>query len=232
MIRDHSTLNKRLQNFCQEITALLIRDYSTPVKILQHSYQEITVLSVKMIEYFNFFVLFTLLTYLYVRTKRYITFLKMADKIISGIPYDTPQSDTKRQKIIKCMLTGNSKQYLGKACTKDQINKLSNEEVNKLFSNYEAKLSGQMVKSLGKSIINMYSMGACAYLGISDQDALSEDLENDPFLNSALQRFTCELYYRFGSFLASLSVGLISSRHYLSERNKNEGDKYDENISE
>ena len=32
----------------------------------------------------------------------------------------------------------------------------------------------------------MYSMGACAVLGISDQDALSEDLENDPFLNAAL----------------------------------------------
>ena len=33
-------------------------------------------------------------------------------------------------------------------------------------------------------------MGACAPLGISNQDVLSEDLENDPFLNSALQRFT------------------------------------------
>ena len=90
--------------------------------------------------------------------------------------------------------------------------------MDKLFSNYEVKLSGQMVKSLGKSIINMYSMGACAALGISNQDALSEDLGSDPFLNSALQRFTCELYYRFGSFLAPLSVGLITSRHYLSEK--------------
>ena len=64
-------------------------------------------------------------------------------------------------------------------------------------------------------------MGACAALGISDQDALSEDLENNPFLNSALQRATCELYYRFGSFLAPLSIGIIMSRHYLSEHNKN-----------
>ena len=64
-------------------------------------------------------------------------------------------------------------------------------------------------------------MGACAALGMSNQDALSEDLENDPFLNSAVQRFTCELYYRFGSFLAPLSIGIIMSRHYLSERNKN-----------
>ena len=110
-----------------------------------------------------------------------------------------------------------------KVYTEDQIKELSDEEVNKLFNNYEAKLSGQMVKSLGKSIINMYSMGACAVLGISNQDALSEDLESDPFLNSALQRFTCELCYRFGSFLAPLSAGLTTSTHYLSEHNKNGG---------
>ena len=95
----------------------------------------------------------------------------------------------------------------------------SEDEVEKLFNNYKAKLSGQMVKSLGHSIINMYSMGACAALGISNQEALSEDLENDPFLNSALQRATCELYYRFGFFFAPLSIGIIMSRHYLSECN-------------
>ena len=84
-----------------------------------------------------------------------------------------------------------------------------------------------MVKSLGCSIINMYSMGVCASLGISNQDALRENLENDPFLNSALQRFTCELYYRLGSFLAPLSIGIITSRHYLSERNTNGGTSRD-----
>ena len=92
--------------------------------------------------------------------------------------------------------------YLGKVYTEEQLAKLSEEEVEKRFNNYKAKLSGQMVKSLGCSIINMYSMGG-------NQEALSEDLENDPFLNSALQRFTCELYYRFGSLLAPLSIGII-----------------------
>ena len=58
--------------------------------------------------------------------------------------------------------------------------------MDKLFSNYEAKLSGQMVKSLGKSVIKIYSVGACAVLGMSNQDTLSEDLESGPFLNSAL----------------------------------------------
>ena len=102
-----------------------------------------------------------------------------------------PCNQTKHKKLLKCILTGNSKLYLGKVYTEEQLAKLNEEEVEKLFNNYEAKLSGQMVKSLGKSIINMYSMGACAVLGISNQDALSEDLENDPFLNSALQKFTC-----------------------------------------
>ena len=145
----------------------------------------------------------------------------MAEELISNLGYEAAQSDTIRQKLLECVLTGNSKLYLGKVYTEDQLAKLSEEEVEKLFNNYKAKLSGQMVKSLGCSIINMYSIGACAALGITNQDALSEDLENDPFLNSALQRFTCEMYYRFGSFLAPLSVGIITSRHYLSECNKN-----------
>ena len=139
----------------------------------------------------------------------------MAEELISNLGYGAPQSDTNRQKLLKCILTGNSKLYLGKVYTEEKIKELNEEEVEKLFNNYEVKLSGQMVKSLGKSIIDMYSMGACSVLGITNQDALNEDLENDPFLNSALQRFTCELYYRCGSFLAPLSVGIITSRHYL-----------------
>ena len=145
----------------------------------------------------------------------------MAEELIGNLAYDAPQSDTKRQKLLKCILTRNSKLYLGKVHTEDQLKKLNDEEVEKLFNNYEAKLSGQMVKLLGCSIIHMYSMGACAVPGISNQDVLSEDLENDPFLNSALQRFTCKLYYRFGSFLAPLSIGITTRRHYLSECNKN-----------
>ena len=145
----------------------------------------------------------------------------MAEELVGNLGYETPQSDTKRQKLLECILTGNSKLYLGRVYTEEQLAKLSEEEVEKLLNNYEAKLSGQMVKSLEHSIINKYSMGVCSVLGIRNQEALSEDLENDPFLNSALQRFTCELYYRFSSFVAQLSVGIITSRHYLSECNKN-----------
>ena len=80
----------------------------------------------------------------------------MAEELISNLGYGTPQSDTKHQKLLECVLTGNSK--LGKVYTEEKIKELNEEEVEKLFNNDEAKLSGQMVKSLGCSIINMYSM--------------------------------------------------------------------------
>ena len=135
-----------------------------------------------MLEYLNFCLLcaiFASILYLYIRIKKYFPILKMTEELISNLAYETPQSDTKRQKLLECVLTGNGKLHLGKVYTEDQLTKLSEEEVEKLFNNYEAKLSGQMVKSLGKSIINMYSMGACSVLGIRNQKVLSEELEND-----------------------------------------------------
>ena len=58
-------------------------------------------------------------------------------------------------------------------------------------------------------------------LGIGNQQDLSNDLECDPFLNTAMQRFTCDLYYHFGAFLAPVSVGIITGKHYT----KNSGTK-------
>ena len=92
-----------------------------------------------------------------------------------------PRNQTQCQKLLECILTGNIKLYLGKVYTEEKIKELNEEEVEKLFNNYEAKLSGQMVKSLGRSIINMYLMGACSALGITNQDALTEDLKTIHF---------------------------------------------------
>ena len=116
-----------------------------------------------MLEYLNLCLICALFAHLYIRMKRYLPLLKMAEEIFSSL-----QSDTKHRKLLKCVLTGNSKLYLGKVYIEDQLTKLSEEEVEKLFNNYEVKLLGQMVHSLGHSIINMYWMGACAALGITN----------------------------------------------------------------
>ena len=77
---------------------------------------------------------------------------------------------------------------------------MDSNNINILLHRYESVLSAQMTKSLGKSVINLYSNIACVVLGAGNQQDLSNDLECDPFLNTALQRLTCDLYYRYGAF--------------------------------
>ena len=93
----------------------------------------------------------------------------------------------KRERLVACFLSGNSRLYLGKEYTEDQINKMDGNNVNTLLNRYESILSSQMTKSLGKSVINLYSNIACSGLGVGNQQDLSNDLECDPFLNTALQ---------------------------------------------
>ena len=120
----------------------------------------------------------------------------------------------KRERLVACVLSGNSKTYLGKEHTEQQINEMDCDNVSTLLNRYESVLSAQMTKSLGKSVINLYSNIACSVLGVGNQQDLVDDLECDPFLNTAMQRFTCDLYYRFGAFLAPVSVGIITGEYY------------------
>ena len=57
----------------------------------------------------------------------------MAGELISNLGYGAPQSDTKRQKLLECVLTGNGKLYLGKVYTEEKIKELNEEEVEKTF---------------------------------------------------------------------------------------------------
>ena len=135
----------------------------------------------------------------------------------------------KRERLVACVLSGNSKMYLGKEYTEEQINKMDCNNVNTLLNRYKSVLSAQMTKSLGKGVINLYSNLAYSVLGVGNQQELSTDLECDPFLNTAMQGFTCDLYYRFGTLLAPVSVGIITGKHYaknsitkLNDRSNNE----------
>ena len=120
----------------------------------------------------------------------------------------------KRERLVACVLSGNSKMYLGQEYTEQQINEMHYNSINTRLNRYESVLSAQMTKSLGKSVINLYSNIACSVLGVGNQQELSTDLESNPFLNTAMQRFTCDLYYRFGAMLAPVSVGIITGKHY------------------
>ena len=61
-----------------------------------------------MLEYITFCLLcaiLALILYLYIRTKKYFPILKMAEELIGDLGYGAPQSDTKCQKLLECVLT-------------------------------------------------------------------------------------------------------------------------------
>ena len=193
-----------------------------------------------MIEYINLFILLTMFgstCYIYYGLKKifYLISIVMDSKILDQLTnlgrdvdseFPKPKrgckkkADTKMNELEdndvrdKSVLSGNSKMYLGKEYTEEQINEMDYSSINTLLNRYESVLSAQMTKSLGKSIINLYSNIACSVLGVGNQQELSTNLECGPFLNTAMQRFTCDLYYRFGALLAPVSVGIITGKHY------------------
>ena len=58
-----------------------------------------------------------------------------------------------------------------------------------------------MIKALGKSIIRAYSNAACTFLKIvGNEDNLTIDIYEDPFLNRAFQQITCNHYHSFGEY--------------------------------
>ena len=53
---------------------------------------------------------------------------------------------------------GRSKHYLGKQYDVDELKSLTDEERSNLYKLYRAKLSSEMITSMGSSLFNLYSM--------------------------------------------------------------------------
>ena len=81
-----------------------------------------------MREYFSLILQCTTAIKLAATTYYIYSIIKMTKEIINDslpeISHDPPKSEVKRQKLIECVLIGNSKQYLRKAYTKEQVKKL------------------------------------------------------------------------------------------------------------
>ena len=84
-----------------------------------------------------------------------------------------------------------------------------------MYTRYEVHLGAMMTKSLGASLFRLYATAASILLPLSPerQLALVADLEKDPFVNSALSSTCCELYFRYGMFLAPLIAALTTAKH-------------------
>ena len=135
---------------------------------------------------------------------------------------DAPQPD-KRERLSAIVTGGGSKQYLGRELQLSDIDEMSAESINKLYCRYEARLGASMTKTLGNSVINVYVMCVSKYLNVGNPPQLMTDLKEDPFINHALTSVCCELYYKYGMYLAPFTAMLTTARHidFNTDKNKN-----------
>ena len=73
-----------------------------------------------------------------------------------------------------------------------------------------------MTTTLGSAALQLYAGVVSMFLPIpaENQPGLIADLEGDPFVGHALSSATCELYHRYGMFLAPLTSALTIIKHY------------------
>jgi len=105
--------------------------------------------------------------------------------------------------------------FKGHAVTPERIDAMEDAEIEELHDRYEARLGAAMSKLLGSTLLHMYASMASMLLPLppSRQLQLVADLEQDLFVSSALQSACCELYYRYGMYLAPLTTALTTAKH-------------------
>lgn len=127
----------------------------------------------------------------------------------------SPQSSQHRERLAALVAGGRARQYLGKPLSIDQIDHMEAAEVEKLYSRYEARLGAAMTRTLGATLLQLYTSTVSMFLPIpsEEQPELLTELESDPFVEHAVSNATCELYHRFGMYLAPATAALTTLRH-------------------
>ena len=159
----------------------------------------------------------------YFKIKNIFRKIKMnAEELLQDIDFESDTTvqanekdiqEIKRERLSAIVAGGGSKQYLGRDLQLSDIDTMTAEEINKLHCRYEAILGASMTKTLGNSFISLYVMGVSKYFNVVNPPKLIQDLEEDPFINHALTSYCCELYYRYGMYLAPLTAMLTTARH-------------------
>ena len=84
----------------------------------------------------------------------------MLDELIDPIDTDQQptvdhQTERKRERLAALVLGGQAKQYLGKNVSAEKIDDMDSQEIDHLFTHYEARLGSSMTKTLGLNTIQL-----------------------------------------------------------------------------
>jgi hypothetical protein len=147
--------------------------------------------------------------------------IKMADTPIDTNTLIDDDPSPMRERLIGITAGGKAKEYLGKNITSSEIENLDEKEITKLYARYEAYMGGLITKTIKKHVITAYTNAVKVLLPtrfkIENVDQLNDSLNEGPFIELALSKYTCQFYHQFGHFMAPLEALLLTSNHVTTE---------------
>ena len=133
----------------------------------------------------------------------------------------------KRDTLEAIILSGRGKMFLGGNYTPEDIEKMNSEEINQLYNKYRAVFGGRMAKSLGKTLINLYTKLVTAWLPIESEEELKASLESDLVVSNSIGDLASKLYGQFGGYLAPIITAVITANNINFDFYKNGGNEND-----
>ena len=126
---------------------------------------------------------------------------------------DAPKEDTEQRRKRECLrsVISRGKVYLlGSEWTQGQVDKASDETINKTYALYkqrELNEKGEKTgKALSKDVINLYSSVISWVVKIREVKKLRQDIENDPIIKDQMTNLGFLLVSTFGDYLAPILV--------------------------
>ena len=158
---------------------------------------------------FVLFLLIRLLSILYIMD---VEELLSADVLVSIDTHTSTSVNENRDKLSELISGGQSKRYFGKVVSIIQLEAMSNEEIEKLYAMYEAKLGAAMANSIKTYLLKGYVLlsGQAilrALPGYSlNSEQLASDLEQDPFIDQQLRSICCKLHHKLNGYIAPIAA--------------------------
>lgn len=128
---------------------------------------------------------------------------------------DTTVLEIHRARLVALVGGGQSMLYLGKEYCIEDIEKMEDGRLERIYARYEARLGSSMTKTLGSTLIQGYTLLASKAVVIKESNRikLEKDLNDDPFVGHALTSFCCELYHRYGMYLAPITAAVATYKY-------------------
>lgn len=97
--------------------------------------------------------------------------------------------------------------------TADDLQNMSSKEIKKIYLKHEQSIIDKMSKQVFTLFVKGYSKTMSNVLPIDDENKLEQSLCDDVFLQAAINEYFPGLYYKYGAFLAPLSVTATTAAH-------------------